>query len=147
MKKPADLRAHLTAAVPVLAKHPDKLHVFIEKGAIATKPGASMSFEYRYTLQLVVTDYSEPADTLIVPLLAWLSINQPDLIADPDKRAKTIGFEAELIDHDQADIALTLELSERVIVTEVEGGYSCAHLDEPPLPDLGGPTVWAINPE
>lgn len=153
MKKPIDLRAHLTTHVPSLARHPDKLHVFIEKGSVATKRGAaqqvplgcaSHSFEYRYTLQLLIEDYTEPADTLIVPLLAWIDTNQPDLIDDTAKRDKAIGIEAELLDHQAADIALTLELSERVIVTAVTGGWSCNHLGEPPLPDLGGPRSWDI---
>lgn len=144
MKKPIDLRAHLTTHVPSLARHPDKLHVFVEKGSIATKRGISHSFEYRYTLQLLIEDYTEPADTLIVPLLAWIDANQPDLIDDTAKRDKAIGIEAELLDHQAADIALTLELSERVVVTAVAGGWSCNHVGEPPLPDLGGPRSWDI---
>lgn len=144
VKKPIDLRAHLTTHVPSLARHPDKLHVFVEKGSIATKRGISHSFEYRYTLQLLIEDYTEPADTLIVPLLAWIDANQPDLIDDTAKRDKAIGIEAELLDHQAADIALTLELSERVVVTAVAGGWSCNHVGEPPLPDLGGPRSWNI---
>lgn len=142
MKKPATLRAHLTETVPQLGKHPDKLHLFIDKGAIATKPGASLSFEYRYTLNLIVTDYTESADTLIVPLLVWLSTNQPDLIADPDRRYKAIAFEADIIDHETVDLSLTLELSERIVVRAVIGGWECEHFDEPPLPDLGGTSGW-----
>lgn len=144
MKKSIDLRAHLTAHVPSLAKHPDKLHVFVEKGSIAIKRGVSHSFEYRYTLQILIEDYTEPADTLIVPLLAWIDTNQPDLIDDTTKRDKAIGFEAELLDHNAVDIALTLELSERVIVTADGDGWQCEHVGEPPMPDLGGPLGWDI---
>ncbi|HJW26430.1 MAG TPA: phage tail protein [Rhodocyclaceae bacterium] len=145
MKKPADLRAYLTQAIPSLAKDPDKIHVFIEKGHIASKYGKSLSFEYRYPLQLVITDYTDPVDTLIVPLLAWIAANQPDILLDPDKQAKAIGFEAEILDHHTTDIGLTLELSERVIITAVAGGgWSCEHVGEPPLPDLGGPTGWSM---
>lgn len=144
MKKPIDLRAHLTRWVPDLKANPDKLHVLIEKGAVATRLGEGLGFEYRYTVQLIITDFAEPADVLVVPLLVWLQTNQPDLLLDPDRRDKAIAFEAEIIDHERIDIAITLDLSERVLVSAVPAGYQCEHLPEPPLPDLGGPPLWQI---
>lgn len=135
MKKPLDLRDHLTRWVPDLAANPDKLHVFIEKGHLATKVGAGLAFEYRYTLQLVITDFAESPDVLNVPLLVWLQINQPDLLLDTERRDRAIAFEAEIIDHDKIDIALTLELAERVLVRAVPGGFECERLGEPQLTD------------
>lgn len=144
MKKPADLRAHLTQWVPDLAHNPDKLHVFIEKGAIATKLGSGLGFEYRYTVQMVITDFAEPADVLVVPLLVWLQTNQPDLLQDTTKRDKAISFVAEIIDNDKVDIELTLDLSERVLVRDVPAGFECEHLGEPQLPDLSGTLPWQV---
>ncbi|MBI2306094.1 MAG: phage tail protein [Rhodocyclales bacterium] len=145
MRKPIELRAWLTERVPHLRKHPDKLHVFIDKGSVATKRGAGLGFEYRYTLQIVVTDYADPPDTLTVPLLVWISTHQPDLIDNTDRRDRAIGIDAEIIDHKSADIGITLELSERVLVKPVEGGgYECEHLAEPEMPDLGGPSGWEV---
>lgn len=144
MKKPISLRAHLEQWVPDLAKNPDKLHVFIENGHVATKAGQTASFEYRYTLQLQVWDFSEPVDTLIVPILVWAQEHQPDLIHAIAKQEKAIGIEVEILDHEKVDIALTLDLSERVIVRQVESGYQCEHCDEPPLPDMGGPVGWSM---
>lgn len=145
MKKPTDLRAHLTRWVPDLAANPDKLHVFIEKGAVATKLGAGLGFEYRYTMQLIVTDFAEPADVLVVPMLVWLQTNQPDLLQDPVRRDKALAFEAEIIDHDKIDIAITLDLSERVLVKPVlAGGFECTHVGEPQLPEIGQPVNWQI---
>ena len=144
MKKPIALRQHLEASVPELAKNPDKLHVIIEKGGIATRPGGPPSWEYRYTLNLIITDYTASADTLVLPILIWLSTNQPDLLADYSRNAKTIAFEAEIIDHNTVDLSLTLDLSESVIVRTVPGGHTCEHLDEPALPDLTGPTGWEM---
>lgn len=144
MKKPTELRAWLAQHIPTLARHPDKLHVLIEKGAVATKRGQGLGFEYRYTLQIIVTDYADPADTLIVPLLVWISTHQPDLLDDIAKRDRAIGIEVDIIDHRSADIALTLELSERVLVRPVDGGYLCEHLPEPSPPDLGGPALWEV---
>lgn len=144
MKKPADLRAHLTRWVPDLARNPEKLQLFIERGVLATKFGASLAFEYRYTLLILVTDFAESADVLHVPLLAWIQTNQPNLLLDPERRDKAIVFRAEIIDHEKIDIELSLELSERVLVRELPAGYECEHLGEPPLPDLSGPTGWSI---
>ena len=145
MKKPISLRAHLNQWVPDLAQNPDKLHVFIEKGRVSTKPGRSAAFAYHYTLQLVITDFAEPLDTLVVPIMLWAQEHQPDLIHSLDQQSKAIAIEAEIIDHDKIDVALTLELSERVLVRPVQGGgYECEHLDEPAMPDLTGPTDWQI---
>ena len=144
MKKPQTLRRHLEACIPHLKRHPDKLHVVIESGAIATKPGVSLSFEWRYKLTLLFTDVVDSPDTIVVPLLVWLATHQPDLVADPERRDKTLSFEAEPVDHDAIDIAFTLDLTERVIVRAVPGGFECEHADEPQLPDLDGPTGWSM---
>ena len=144
MKKPQTLRRHLEACIPHLRCHPDKLRIYIESGAIATKPGVSLSFEWRYKLTLLFTDVVDSPDTLVVPLLVWLSIHQPDLIADAERRYKTLTFEAEPVDHEALDIVFNLELSERVIVKAVPGGFECEHADEPLLPDLDGPTGWSM---
>lgn len=144
MKKPESLRAHLAAYLPALRKHPDKLQLFVEKGAIATKRGASLSFEYRYTLSLLFTDYTDPADTIIVPLLVWIDAYQPDLIDTADKRDRAIAFEAELIDHCTADIEVKLELSERALVRPTGSGHLCDHLDEPHLADFERGLGWRM---
>lgn len=144
MKKPADLRAHLAASVPSLAADPDKLQIFIERGAIASRIGGGMSFEYRYDLVLLVTDYADHADSLIIPLLAWISINQPDLMQNPDKLEQAIRFEAELIDHEKVDLQLTIALTESVVVTLAEGIYTATHIAPPVLDDLTGPTGWDL---
>lgn len=144
MKKPIELRAHLARWVPDLAANPDKLHVLVEKGAVATRLADSLGFEYRYTLQLIVTDFAQPADVLIVPLLVWLQTEQPDLLMDTVRRDKALSFEAESSDNELFDIAITLELSERVLVSAVPSGFQCTHLGEPALPDLGGPVGWEV---
>lgn len=145
MKKPADLRAHLTQWVPDLAKNPDKLHLFIESGRTACRYGSSLSFEYHYQLQILITEFAESADVIIVPLLVWILANQPNLLLDEKLRENATTFKAEAIDHDKLDIEFTLDLSERVLVSSVPaGGFQCAHIGEPPLPDLTGPMNWQL---
>jgi hypothetical protein len=140
VKKPADLRAHLMARVPSLAADPDKLLMYVERGAVASRLGGGMSFEYRYDLVLLVTDYADHADSIIVPLLAWISINQPDLMQHPERIEQAIRFEAELIDHDKVDLQLTIALTESVVVVVTGGGHTATHIAPPALDDLTGPT-------
>jgi len=144
MRKAAELRAHLEASVTCLKADPDKLEVFIESGVIASRLGGGMSFEYRYDLVLLVTDYSDHADTLMIPILAWISVNQSDLMQHPDKIEQAIKFQAELIDHDKADIEITIPLTEAVVVTEQDGRYVATHIAPPALEDLTGPTGWTL---
>lgn len=145
MKHPASLRATLSQWVKDLSRNPDKLHMFIEKGRVSTKAGRSASFEYHYTLQIIITDFSEPVDVLVVPILIWAKEHQPDLIHAIDKQSKAIEMEVEIVDHDKIDISLSLDLSERVIVMPTAGGsYSCNHVAEPQLTDETGPTGWSL---
>ena len=144
MKKPLTLRRFLESNVPHLKRHPDKLHLWIDEGAVASKLGCGLSYEWRYTVTLLFTDFVDSPDTLIVPLLAWIAENQYDLLADPEKRARALAFESEVIDHEKIDLQLKLQLTERVIVTATAGGWTCEHVDEPPLPETEGPSGWAL---
>lgn len=145
MKKPEDLRRHLAVKVPCLGKHPENLHIFVEKGNIVSRAGASLSFEYRYQLNLIVTDFTDHADTLIIPLLAWVKVNQPDIFQHPDKQENAIRFEAEILDHQNVDLSITIDLTERVIVVKNGEIYTATHCDEPPLPDLDGTAGWKMH--
>lgn len=142
MKKLTDLRSYLLQRLPYLKATPENLHSFIEKGKIATRRGGASSFEYRYTVTLVITDFSDPVDTVMVPILAWIEVNQPDLIDNEQKRENAINFRAEILDSQKVDIEITLELSERVQVTQAGGVWTCTHLGEPELPDLASQILW-----
>lgn len=144
MKKAGELRAHLQKWVPELKKDPKQLTATIPKGSISCRLGASLSYEYSYELQLLVTDYTRSADTLMVPLLVWIEQNQPDLLQDEKKREQAISFEAEVIDDERTDILIKLNLTERVLVSSSPQGFDCRHLGEPALPDFSGPTSWAL---
>ena len=145
MQKATDLKKSLLQWVRDLRKNPDKLHVFIDRGNVASRAGKSLSFEYRYTCTVLITDFTGSPDVLVVPLLAWIEKNQPDLLQAPDKNDKLIALQAEIIDHDRYDIEIKIDLSERVQVKGVTGGYECNHLGEPQLPDeLSGTTGWSL---
>lgn len=144
VKKAERLRAHLTSAVPYLKNEPDKLHVFIEKGAIACRL-CGLSFEYRYEITLAVLDFTDHADTLMIPLLAWIATNEPALMQSPDTLEQVLRFEAEIIDHERADISITVPVRERVIVAQDHETaiYTATHLEEPPL-EAAGINPWRL---
>ncbi|NXZ90328.1 phage tail protein [Serratia fonticola] len=113
MLKPDSLRAAIAADVPYIAKNPDCLHIFIDKGGTFSTLAPSISFEYQYTLNLVVTHDVDSADLLIVPILNWLRTNQPDIMANPDKRGDGFTFEADFLNNSLRDISIDLKLTER----------------------------------
>ncbi|MGD7095894.1 phage tail protein [Ralstonia solanacearum] len=141
MRKPASLREALTAAVPHLAANPDTLHVFVDEGHVEASAARSLSFDYQYTLTLIVTDYPDSADSIVVPVLAWLRVNQAELFANPDRRADGFKFEAEIINHDTVDLAIKLKLSERVTVKVDGNGYQVEHHPEP-INEGDDPASW-----
>ena len=71
MIKPASLRAHLVAALPDLARDADRLLVFIDAGSLVSTFQPGLSFEYQYTLNLILTDYAGHPDSVMLPLLGW----------------------------------------------------------------------------
>jgi hypothetical protein len=144
--KPASLRAAIEAILPDVRANPDRLLVFIEDGSLRATAAASLSFEYAYTLNIVITDYAEHADTLIVPVLAWIAANQPELLANADRQPGGMRFEADLLNHSTMDLSLRLTLTERVIVAaQPDGSYTATHIPEPPLDPYDYVETWSLT--
>jgi len=134
VNKPNQIRDLLINALPFLGRNPDRLQVYIDQGNLAaTTVKENLSFEYQYKCIVLVTDYADHSDTIMVPLLAWLYRNQHELLANPDKRKTGIQFRAELLNNNTADIEITLELTERVKVTQTDEGMKVEHLPEPEI--------------
>lgn len=134
MYKPHSLRAALSAAVPELADNPDRLTIFITGGSIAAR-APTLSFEYTYTLELLITDYGSHPDLVMTAVLAWLQAHQPDLLQNAARMERGFAFEAEVINHTTIDLAVRLLLTERVRVqTDAAGVQTLTHLSEP-VPD------------
>lgn len=132
MNKPGELRAVIEAAAPNLVTDPDKFLVFVEQGNLVATNTASLSFEYRYTLQLVLLDFAGNADTIMIALLGWVKANQPELLDNVDKRATAISFEVEHLNQTTCDLSIKLPLTEAVKVTlQPDGSRVAAHLPEP----------------
>lgn len=132
MIKPASLRDHLTTALPELQRDPDKLQIFIDRGNLVSTGVPNLSFEYRYTLNVVITDYAGHPDAVMVPLLSWVAVHQSELLHNADQQRQGIGFEADLLDAGRVDLSIELPLTERVGVhPRAEGGYLVEHYPEP----------------
>lgn len=135
MNKPNSLRDHLLAADTTLAQNPERLLVFIDEGNIRSTAAPGLSFEWLYTLNIIITDYAGHPDNIAIPLLAWLRRNQPDLLTNIEKGKDAIGFEADILGNDKVDLSITMPLTERVIVKRLPD--DSLEVSHPPEPDFG----------
>ncbi|EGT9042518.1 hypothetical protein JE384_004085, partial [Salmonella enterica] len=103
MNKPQSLRSALNKAVAYVRDNPDKLHLFVDNGSLVATGANSMSWEYRYTLNVVIEDFSGDQNLLMAPVLLWLSDNQPDAINNPELREKLFTFEVDILRNDVCD--------------------------------------------
>ncbi|MFJ2602530.1 phage tail protein [Pantoea agglomerans] len=117
-----------------MQRNPDALSVFIDSGRIVSTFASSLSIQYQYRFNMVITDYAGNIDLLIVPLLAWLRTNEPDIMATEEKRRTGFTFQADVISDTASDISIELQLSEHVILKQADHGLHVTHVGEPPQP-------------
>mgnify|MGYP003602763386 CR=1 FL=1 len=134
MLKPASLRKALFKSVPLLRDNPDMLHMFVDGGVINATLAASLSFENRYTLDIVVTDYTGDLNLLIVPVNVWLREHQPDIMTTEEGKKRGFTYVADINSDDSKDVRMSLQLTERTIVKEADRRLNVTPLDEPPPP-------------
>lgn len=135
MLKPNSLRKALTDAVPVLRTNPDMLHLRLDDGNNTATLARSLSFEKRYTLNIVVTDFTDDIDLLFVPIMAWLRVNQPDIMTTGEGRKKGFAWYADINNDSSLDVSISLLLTERTLVNEVDGAMYVENIPEPPPPE------------
>jgi hypothetical protein len=138
MYKPSSLRKHLGATVPDLKRDPDKLVILVRAGKTIAAGEASLSFEYQYTVQIIVLDYEGHADAIVLPILVWMRTHQPDYFDNPKQRESAFRFEAEYNNAKTIDLSIELDLTESVGVVRTDsdnptahGRYNIAHIGEP----------------
>lgn len=134
MNKPESLRAHLLASVAELKHNPDRLLVFIDNGTIRSTAAPGLSFEYSYTLNLILTDFAGHPDAVAIPLLAWVMANQREIIENLEVGKDAIAFEADILDNSKVDLSIKLPLTERVIVKQIDA--TTLQVDHPEEPQL-----------
>ncbi|WP_053140716.1 phage tail protein [Erwinia billingiae] len=135
MNKPQSLRKALNDAVPYVRENPDRLHLFVDNGSLVATSANSVSWEYRYTLNIVITDFTGDQNLLMAPVQFWLRDNQPDALQNTQEREKLFTFEVDILGNDRCDLSLNLKLTERVIAREVDGVMQVEAVPEPEQPD------------
>ena len=135
MQKPNSLRAALTAAAPDLATDPDKLLVFADDGAAIAIPGKSLSFEYSYTLQVILLDFAGDPNLIFAAVMEWVKVNQRNLIENRDKHKDGITFEVDLLNHTTADLSIKLKVTEAVVANRDDSGQLVAEAKPEPRPE------------
>lgn len=138
MRKLASLRTLITQCVPELARDPERLLIMGDDGRMVATGTPSLSFEYRYTAYITVLDYTGHADALMVPLLAWLKVNQPELMDNPAKRENAVRFAINPLAAGAVDIGIEVNLTERAIVKTDPGHPTRLTITHPPEPGLVG---------
>ncbi|RXJ11460.1 phage tail protein [Lelliottia nimipressuralis] len=134
MNKPNSLRQALIDAIPQLSAHPEMLRFSVENGNIDARLSVSLSFEKKYTLKGLVKNFVGESNQLFVPLLAWLRENQPDIFTLDEGRKNGYLFQIVMNDDESKDISFSLQLTERILVTEENGTLRASYSPEPPLP-------------
>ncbi|WP_411020931.1 phage tail protein, partial [Salmonella sp. ZJHZ21_0176] len=87
---------HLLANLPELKHDPERLLIFVDQGRIRATAAPGLSFEYSYTLNIILTDYTGSPDAVAVPLLAWVLVNQSELMTNHEKSKEAIQFEVDV---------------------------------------------------
>ena len=134
MNKPNSLRQALIDAIPQLSAHPEMLRFSVENGNIDARLSVSLSFEKKYILKGLVKNFVGESNQLFVPLLAWLRENQPDIFTLDEGRKNGYLFQIVMNDDESKDISFSLQLTERILVTEENGTLRASYSPEPPLP-------------
>lgn len=131
MKKPNQLRKILEQSIPDFVKNPDRLQLYVDGGQIVATGAESFSFEYRYTLNIIVTDFSQDIASLIVPIIAYLRINQPEIFENPQRRENAFKFQVDYNNNNTADISFEIMLTERVVAKQTADEVKMHYVKEP----------------
>ena len=100
---------------------------------IATTGAPGRSFEWRYTANLIVTDFAGDPNVLLLAVLDWARIHQNELLDAPSQRDR-ITFEVDVLANDKVDLDIKLPLTERVIVSKDPGGFDVIEVADEPAP-------------
>lgn len=131
MNKLDSLRAAITAAEPRLATNPNSLSTFADNGFVAATGARSLSFEYRYTANVLVLDYAGEPDTIFIAIVEWARANQPDLVTNWDQRESGITFEIDVLSNTTVDLSIKVKLTENVVVSDDgHGNRTVTHIDD-----------------
>jgi len=145
MNKPGSLREYFLRLIPELKHNPDRLMIFIDNGTLRSTVAHGLSFEYSYTLNIILTDYAGHPDAVAIPLFAWVQVNQRELMENLVRGKEAIGFEADVLDNSKVDLSIKLPLTERVVVKTLEDGALSVDHPAEPVVDLDPFTLRSLE--
>jgi hypothetical protein len=147
MHKLKSLRQALIDAIPQLNANPERLQMSVGGGNIDARLASSLSFEKRYALNAKVSGFTGDSEGFFVPVLAWLRENQPDIFTLDEGRKNGYTFAIVLNDDDTMDITISVQLTERILVSGA-GRSARDVFPEPPLPEpVTRPKALYVNGE
>lgn len=138
MLKLQSLRDFLAQCAPDLARNPEDFIVYGDDGRLVASCTSSLSFEYRYTAYVTLLGYAGHPDAIMVPLLAWCKVNQPELLDNPDKRENAIRFAVAPQSRNTYDLGIEIDLTERAIVKPDPDHDTRLRITHPNEPGLVG---------
>ncbi|MCK7428849.1 phage tail protein [Enterobacter chengduensis] len=148
MHKLKSLRQALIDAIPQLNAQPERLQMSVGSGNIDARQAPSLSFEKRYALNAKVSGFTGNSEEFFVPVLAWLWENQPDIFTLDEGRKNGYTFAIVLNDDDTTDISVSVQVTERILVSQDQGALHATYSPEPPLPEpVTRPKALYINGE
>lgn len=114
MNKPERFRAALIAALPDLANDPQRLSIFVEKGKLVASGTEGTGWQYSYQLTAILQDFAGDMDALAKAVIAWVAVEQPDMLKNSAHAERGIRFECELMTSELADVSIEIDLTEAV---------------------------------
>lgn len=148
MHKLKSLRQALIDAIPQLNANPERLQMSVGGGNIDARQASSLSFEKRYALNVKVSGFTGDSEGFFVPVLAWLRENQPDIFTLDEGRKNGYTFAIVLNDDDTMNITISVQLTERILVSQEQGALHATYTPEPPLPEpVTRPKALYVNGE
>ena len=102
-------------------------------------------FEYRFKLDLILTDYAGDAYAIMVAQIARLKVHQLGLMANEETRKHGIAFEVAFNNYEKVNISIKLYLTERVAVKTGEASrLDIKHLAEIPHMPAYADEFWKL---
>lgn len=141
MNKPERFRVALLAALPDLTNDPQRLSIFVEKGKLVANGTESTGWQYSYQLTAILQDFAGDMDALAKAVIAWVAVEQPDMLKNPVQAERGIRFECALMTSELADIVIEIDLTEGVYAGNDD---TFDHPAEPPA-DPTSAWLWPTN--
>lgn len=126
MDKLNSLRAAITAALPELARSPDSLRIWIERGAAKSRGTATEAFGFEFQANVLIVEMTTDIAVLMLAVFRWCRVNQPELLTP---NSAGLSFDADILDNAAADVLLQIPLTQNATVTPE--GTAIAWLPEP----------------